>query len=101
MKLVKRKGYVGMKKNKKWIITLVAIATALVGAAVAIGAYLKKKAAAISEDLDFDADFYDEDDDFFAEGSDEPQVLDDTGDDGAELGVEDETEQAEENPSEE
>lgn len=60
-----------MKKNKKGLVAFLAILTAVVGIAVAIGAYLKKKAEAIGEDLDFDTDFYD-DDEFFESGSDEP-----------------------------
>lgn len=53
------------KKNKKWIIAILAIVTAIVGATVAIGAYLKKKAEVIGETLDYDADFYDDEDEFY------------------------------------
>lgn len=55
------------RKNKKWIIVLIAVATAIVGALVAVGAYLKKKASALGETLDYDADFYDDEDDFYDE----------------------------------
>lgn len=55
------------RRNKKWIIVLIAIVTAIVGALVAVGAYLKKKASALGETLDYDADFYDDEDDFYDE----------------------------------
>ncbi len=42
-----------------------AIVTAIVGVAVAVGTYLKKKADAIGENLDFDDDIYCEDDDYY------------------------------------
>jgi len=77
-----------MKKNRRGLVAFLAILTAVIGIAVAIGAYLKKKAEAIGEDLDFDADFYD-DDEFFENGSDDP--IDETLDvqDSNEIGVDD------------
>ncbi|MFZ2537627.1 MAG: hypothetical protein WAX04_01845 [Oscillospiraceae bacterium] len=54
-----------MRNKKRMVITIIAVATAIVGVAVAIGAYLKRKADDISEKLDFDGDLYYEDEDYF------------------------------------
>ena len=42
------------QKKKKSIIAVLAILTAVVGAIVAIGTFLKKKAKKIGEQLDYD-----------------------------------------------
>lgn len=61
-----RKGQSRMKEKKgKVIVTTIAVITAIVGAAVAVAVYLKKKAEAIGEKLDFDGNIYFEDDDDF------------------------------------
>lgn len=49
-------------KSKKKVITLVAVLTAIIGAAVAIGAFLKRNAKVIGEKLDYDGNLYYEDD---------------------------------------
>lgn len=86
------------KSNKKWVIALIAILTAIVGVAVAVGAYLKKKAAVIGENLDFDADFYDEDDDFYDESEEYNDIPVETEEesqeiDSSEIGVADDEEE--------
>lgn len=53
-----------MKNKKKSVITLIAVLTAIIGAAVAVGAFLKRKARDISDKLDYDGSLYYEDDDF-------------------------------------
>lgn len=52
------------KSKAKWIIGFLAVVTLLVGAALAIGAYLKKNAAFLSETLDYDDDLFFEDDEY-------------------------------------
>ena len=51
-----------MKNKKKSVITIVAILTAVVGVAVAVGAFLKRKAKDLGEKLDYDGSLYYEDD---------------------------------------
>ena len=53
-----------MKNKKKSVITLIAVLTAIIGAAVAVGAFLKRKARDIGDKLDYDGSLYYEDDDF-------------------------------------
>lgn len=61
------------KKNKKRsVIAMIAVLAAVVGAAVALGAFLKKKAAKLGEQLDYDGSLYYEDDDYADEDEDEP-----------------------------
>ena len=50
-------------KDKKKLITLVAVITAIIGATVALAALLKRKAKDIGEKLDYDGSLYYEDDD--------------------------------------
>lgn len=54
-----------MKTNskKKSVVTILAILAAVVGAAVAVYTYLKKKAGDIGKQLDYDGNVYYEDDD--------------------------------------
>lgn len=49
-------------KNRKKMITLVAVITAIIGAAVAVGTFLKRNAKSLSEKLDYDGRLYYEDD---------------------------------------
>lgn len=72
------------KKSKAPVVVTIAIITAVVGAAVAVYAYLKKKAEIIGEDLDFDADAFAEDD-FYP---DDMQI-----EDSSEIGIDDEVNQ--------
>ena len=44
----------GKKSARKSILTIAAIVAAVVGAAVAVGVFLKKKAKTIGEQLDYD-----------------------------------------------
>lgn len=56
----------GMKKKssgKKTAITIIAVLAAVIGAAVAVYAFLRKKAEAIGRQLDYDGSIYYEDDD--------------------------------------
>ena len=53
------------KNKKKCFVWFFALLAAIVGAAVAVGAYLKKKAEKIGENLDYDGDIYFEDDDYY------------------------------------
>lgn len=59
------------KNSKKWVVAVIAILTAIVGAFIAIGTYLKKKAEVVGENLDYDADFYDEEADYYDANSDD------------------------------
>lgn len=65
-----------MKNNKKTVITFVAVITAIIGVAVAVGAYLKRKAQDISEKLDFDGDLYYEDEDYYDDEVIEDESID-------------------------
>lgn len=50
-----------MKNKKKVWITVTAVVAAVIGAVVAVAAFMKKKADAISEKLDYnEADLYDD-----------------------------------------
>ena len=54
-----------MKKKKRSWITVIAVFTAIIGAAVAVGTFLKKKAKTIGEQLDYeDSLYYDDEDDY-------------------------------------
>lgn len=46
-----------MKSKKTWIAVL-AVITAIIGALVAVGAFLKRKAKALGDQLDYDGDLY-------------------------------------------
>ncbi|MEG0691787.1 MAG: hypothetical protein RR444_01770 [Oscillospiraceae bacterium] len=69
-----------MKNRKKAIITIVAVLTAIIGVAVAVGAYLKRKAEDISEKLDYDGDLYYEDDDYYDDDITAPEKANDSFD---------------------
>ena len=70
-------------KKKKSIVAIVAVLTAVIGALVAIGAYLKRKARDLGDTLDYDGSIYFEDDD--AEVSEEDAAEnDDTAEESAE-----------------
>ena len=58
------------KCGRKSLLAIVAILAAVVGAAVAIGVFLKKKAKSIGDQLDYDGSLYYEDDDYFDEEPD-------------------------------
>lgn len=62
-----------MKKNggKKSVVTILAILAAIVGAAVAVYTFLKKKANDIGKQLDYDGSIYYEDEDMDDEFSSE------------------------------
>ncbi len=53
-----------MKKKHTWI-KVIAILAAIVGGAVAIAAFLKKKGKKIREELEFDDELYFDDEDMF------------------------------------
>ena len=63
----------GKKSARKSILTIAAIVAAVVGAAVAVGVFLKKKATTIGEQLDYDGSIYYEDDDYCQEEEAEEQ----------------------------
>ena len=56
-----------MKKKRKVWIAVAAVLAAIVGAAVAIAAFFKKKAKAIGDQLDYDASVYYDDEAGLAE----------------------------------
>jgi hypothetical protein len=51
-----------MKKKTSWV-KILAVLTAVIGAAVAVAGYLKKKSKKLSDELDFDNSMYFDDDD--------------------------------------
>ncbi|MCI5923969.1 MAG: hypothetical protein SOR38_07435 [Oscillospiraceae bacterium] len=61
------------KKRKVWIAVAAALA-AIVGAAVAVAAFFKKKAKAIGDQLDYDASVYYDDEDGLAESEETVQT---------------------------
>lgn len=91
-----------MNNKIKWV-KIAAIATTIVGAAVAVAAFVKSKSKRLSEELDFDNSLYFDDDDTFmdeeilGEGDlEHPVHTSKTEDFESELDVETETEEAEE-----
>lgn len=61
------------KKRKVWIAVAAALA-AIVGAAVAVAAFFKKKAKAIGDQLDYDTSVYYDDEDGLAESEETVQT---------------------------
>ena len=61
------------KKRKVWIAVAAALA-AIVGAAVAVAAFFKKKAKAIGDQPDYDASVYYDDEDGLAESEETVQT---------------------------
>ncbi len=61
------------KKRKGWIAVAAAVA-AVVGAAVAVATFFKKKAKAIGDQLDYDASVYYDDEDGLAETDEAAQT---------------------------
>lgn len=55
------------KRNKKSWVAVLAIFTAIVGAAVAVAMFLKKKTKKFGEEMDYDGSIYYEDDDYLDE----------------------------------
>ena len=81
------KGAVYMKKKKRSWITVIAVFTAIVGAVVAVGAFLKKKAKTLGEQLDYeDGLYYDDEDDYEDNysGPESDAARDETGDEAFE-----------------
>ena len=60
-------------KKKKSVIVLVAVFTTIVGAVLAVGAYLKRKARDLGDTLDYDGSIYFEDDEDAEDFGDMPE----------------------------
>lgn len=87
------------KGKKRSMIATLAVFTAVVGAGVAIGAFLKKRAKTIGEQLDYDGSLYYEDDDYLDEDDVEnncPEEPEETAESSADLNVEEDAEEQDE-----
>ena len=71
-----------MKSKKTWIAVL-AVFTAVIGAVVAVGAFLKRKAKSLGDQLDYDGDLYLEEEEPESEDSDAPASDDGVSEDSA------------------
>lgn len=85
-----------MSKKKTWV-KVIAVASAVVGGAVALAAYLKNKSKRLSEELDFDNSLYFDED----PATMDEETYEETEEASTEESMEDEETAVEENDAEE